>query len=513
MFSIDKNKFNIKSISSNFLKTIFILFISTSAAFFLVETSKMKYNILGIYMLAIAIISSITPGYIWGILASFAGIIGVNYFFTFPYYAINFTLSGYPFNFVIMLIISCLISALTAKIKRQAIIASTREKRAKALYDINKKLLSTTKMEEIIQLALKYFHTLFQCSVIIYDGHPAKEKHYKMKLNSPLHKALFLSKIEKTTASNAYTEKSMTGLGTEIMPHSTGIYVPLVSNEKIYGVVGLILENKHFLEPENIHFLELMISQLILAIERQILSDKQKQILVETEKEKMRSNLLRAVSHDLRTPLTCISGASATLLENKHSLNELEQKKLLSDIHQDSQWLIHMVENLLSVTKISGKTTKISKVPEAVEEVIAETITKIKKRFPNCQLKAQIPSELFMVPMDATLIEQVLINFLENAIRHSQTKEPILINVQNHTDCAWFEVADRGIGICEEELPFIFDSCLEKNTTDSTRGLGVGLSICKSIILAHNGTIEAKNQKNGGAVFRFKLPLEGDDSV
>lgn len=510
MMTMEKTKVNIKSLSYNFLKTIIVLFFSTSFALILVEASNLKDNIFGIYMLAVTIISTLTPGYFWGIFSSLVGIIGVNYFFTYPYFVLNFTLSGYPLTFLIMLLISIMTSALTVKIKRQAIIASTHGKRAEILYNINKKLLSTTGMENIIALALEYFNDLYQCSVVFYDADPFYTEKFALKVVNPEHKAVFSNNIERYTAHLAFQEQNMTGVGTEFPTDSVGTYIPIVSQDTVLGLVGLILENESCTEPENLNFLGVMISQLILAIERQNLADEQQEVLIETEKEKMRSNLLRAVSHDLRTPLTCILGASTTLLESRKMLTEENKDTLLTDINQDAQWLIHMVENLLAVTRINGETAKVKKQTEAVEEVVSETVARIRKRFPLCRLNIKVPDDLLMVPMDATLIEQVLINLMENSIRHSGSKEPISLCVTSDENLAIFEVSDAGKGLNPAEMPHIFDGYSDHKTSDATRGIGIGLSICKSIITAHGGNISAENNEFGGATFRFMLPLKGE---
>ncbi len=510
MFTTENPKLNIKSLSYNFLKTVLVLFFSTSFALILVEASNVKDNIFGIYMLAVTIISTLTPGYFWGIFSSLIGIIGVNYFFTYPYFILNFTLSGYPLTFLIMLLISIMTSAMTVKIKKQAIIAYTYGKRAEALYNINKKLLATTGMENIIELALEYFNDLYQCSVVFYTTDPFYTENCAVKVISPEHEAVFYNKIERYTAHLAFQEQKMTGVGTEFSTDSVGTYIPIVSHNTVLGLVGLILEEENCREPENLNFLGVMISQLILAIERQNLSDEQQKVLVETEKEKMRSNLLRAVSHDLRTPLTCILGASATLLESKEMLTEENKDTLLTDINQDAQWLIHMVENLLAVTRINGETAKVKKQLEAVEEVVSEAVTRIRKRFPLCRLNIKVPDDLLIVPMDATLIEQVLINFMENAIRHSGSTEPISLCVTSDENTASFEVSDTGKGLDPEEIPYIFDGYSDHKTSDSTRGIGIGLSICKSIITAHGGSITAGNNDFGGAMFRFTLPMKGE---
>lgn len=244
----------------------------------------------------------------------------------------------------------------------------------------------------------------------------------------------------------------------------------------------------------------------------QRLSKEQDDIRVQAEKEKMRGNLLRAVSHDFRTPLTSIIGASSAILENDDMLSRKERDKLIFDIKEDAQWLIRLVENLLSITRISEGATKIQKQEEAIEEIVAEAVGKIKKRYSSQQIQVRVPDELLMVPMDATLIEQVIINLLENAIIHSKRKDVIDLSVSKQNEYAVFEVRDRGKGIQKEDLPHLFEGYLhrEKSNSDSSRGMGIGLSVCMSIIKAHDGQMEAENNLDCGVTFRFMIPIKGD---
>ena len=191
-------------------------------------------------------------------------------------------------------------------------------------------------------------------------------------------------------------------------------------------------------------------------------------------------------------------------------IGEETSKKMLTDIQQDAEWLIHMVENLLSVTRITGGTTTLKKQDEIVEEVVSEAVMRIRKRFPNSKIDVMVPDELLIVPMDATLVEQVLINLMENSIRHSGSNLPISLKVSRKKAGAVFTISDRGKGIDPSRIPDIFDGKPNKASSDSSRGLGIGLSICKSIILAHDGKIYAENNLNGGASFTFVLPMKGE---
>ena len=238
---------------------------------------------------------------------------------------------------------------------------------------------------------------------------------------------------------------------------------------------------------------------------------RQEQIRIEAEKEKTRSNLLRAVSHDLRTPLTSILGAISAVIEKVKILGSEERLNLLHDAQDDARWLIKMVENLLTITRIDAdENARLYKEPEAVEELIASAAAKHRKRFGEPPLSVSIPSELLMVPMDAVLIEQVITNLLENAVLHAKGANRIMLSVRREDSNAVFEVSDNGAGIPEKLLPHIFDGYFRQNYEeegDSKRNMGIGLSVCETIVRAHNGTMSAFNKEGGGAVFRFVLPL------
>ena len=244
-----------------------------------------------------------------------------------------------------------------------------------------------------------------------------------------------------------------------------------------------------------------------MKVQAKILSERDK-MLMEAEKEKMRANLLRAISHDLRTPLTSIIGSSTVYLENEGRLTNPEKNDLVSHILEDSNWLLNMVENLLSVTRINNETARVTKSTEPVEEVLAEAVTRLRKRLPNAKINVKVPEEFLMIPMDAVLIEQVLINLMENAIVHSNSTEPAECFVDSTDTEVTFHVKDYGIGISPEKLTTIFDGSTTTSTsTDGRKGMGIGLSICKTIISAHGGTIHARNHSHG-AEFYFSLPKE-----
>lgn len=237
----------------------------------------------------------------------------------------------------------------------------------------------------------------------------------------------------------------------------------------------------------------------------------------EGEKERMRANLLRAISHDLRTPLTNIYGSSTTLLENSNAITDEQKKKIIIGIKEDSEWLVRMVENLLSVTRIDSGQVQITKTPTVLEELVDSVILKFKKRYPTQRVTLQIPEDVLIIPMDAILIEQVIINILENAVQHAEWMTKLTLRVFMDDNKAVFEIEDNGCGIDPKRLETLFTgyyTSVNEIADSQKKNAGIGLSVCATIIKAHGGSIEAENKKTGGAVFRFDLATEetGDDT-
>ena len=302
-------------------------------------------------------------------------------------------------------------------------------------------------------------------------------------------------------------------------------FVSLQTEGYIWGVLaslmGVMMVNFTFTAPYfEIDFITPVnmfaaLVMLVVAIMTSTLTTQIKQqekIKAESEKERMRGNLLRAVSHDLRTPLTSIYGATSVIMENYDSLDKQKQIKLLGEIHEDAQWLIRMVENLLSVTRIDDSVTKIAKEPVVLEELLDSVIVKFNKHYPKQKVDVVVPEEFISIPMDPILIQQVLMNIMENAIVHAIGMTELLLTVRLEGNTAIFEVMDNGCGIPEDKLSNIFTGYLDRDTSvpmdGSRNNMGIGLSVCSTIIKAHGGVIYAKNRPDGGAVFGFTLEME-----
>lgn len=336
------------------------LILGTLLALFLNHITSSIIDVSSIYILSVVVIARMTSRYIYGIIASVISILCINFFFTYPYMHIDFTLAGYPVAFISMLVISFFMSAATTNLKEQSLIIAVREKQ-----------------------------------------------------------------------------------------------------------------------------------------------------LAAAEKEKMRANLLRAISHDLRTPLTSIIGSSNIYIEHSLLLSENEKLSLVKNIKEDADWLLNMVENILTVTRIHTSDAKVTKSMEPIEEVVSEAVQRLQKRIPDARVNVRVPEDFLMIPMDAMLIEQVIINLIENAIVHSQSTRPTDLYVTCEENSVSFHVRDYGIGIPGYKLPDIFNGSGTDSsaTPDGKKGMGIGLSICKSIIDAHGGIIMAYNM-DIGAEFCFTLPKD-----
>lgn len=460
-----------KQFAKDFLWVVLILLFATLAAAF--DHRFKRVNIVSTYILAIVIVARVTSGYLWGLIASFLAVLCVNFLFTYPYLTFDFTLNGYPITFVIMSLTALLVNLTTAELKEHAKNALIKERNTQELYVIMKELIALDTSTSVIELMVSHLRN-YLCTTVEYEHFPNPEHYVGM--------------------------------------HRPWYYSPLLTSNKYYGTLAIKINNMEIAPREFQRFMELLSAQTVLTLEQLRLKEEQRITLLDSEKEKMRSNLLRAISHDLRTPLTNMLGSTSTLLDNGSVIDRENQIQLLTSVHDDCQWLIHMVENLLSVTRIQEGETKLKTTMEPAEEIIAEAVSKLKKRCPNTIFHVKVPDELLMVPMDATLIEQVIINLAENSVQHSGCPSPIDITLSHSEEKAVFEIRDYGRGLLPEQLTHLFDGygTYSNKSQDTYKGMGIGLSICMTIIKAHNGTLNGFNKEDekGGASFLFALPME-----
>ena len=495
-----------RSVCLNLLKLVLIAAVTVAASELLRLTDLDRQVISMTYILAVLLISRITAGYGWGILAAVSLTLTYNFLNTEPRMGFGFT-TELPLTLFVMLLVTIITSAMTAQSKEQAETAIERAEETKLLYECSQKLLAARDVAAIVQTTNAFLIEHIGRSVVFYTEDPIRDSAgvftpSPMEVNA---EGYLSSSSARAEAHRLYLSPGADNslFDSDHRAH----YEPLVSKGQVFGLIGVYCGSSP-LGESCVLFLRAVAAQVALALEFYALSAEQNRILLETEREKTRSSLLRAISHDLRTPLTGILGASATMLEQEEHLDQETRRALLGDIQETAQWLIHTAENLLTITKLSGETIRLKKTFEAAEEVLAGAVSIVRKRFPDCLIHMRSPKELLLVPMEATLVSQVLINLMENSIKNSDRESLILVDVARHGDWAEFSVSDTGRGIPEEVLDTLFDLSETGHALDSVQGMGIGLSICKTIIHTHGGTITGRNKPDGGAHFSFSLPLK-----
>ena len=491
--------------------TLGIMTLATSLSFFFRHIGFHESNFIMAYILGVLIVAKQTNGHVYGILASVIGVSSFNFFFTEPYYTFVTYRPDYPVTFIIMLIVAIITSTLTAKAKQEARLSSLREKRTQILYEITKGLLKVRNFNQIAVVGGRDIAKLFNCSVIIatVNSSDGLGEPNIFAFNNDERANIFKSYHERQALAETFQTGNPVGAGTVVFVDSPAYYLPVKGQSGTLGVVGVSCFDSKFLSDEQKRLLEAVTTQIALAMEREWLSEKQQKAKMDVERERLRGNLLRAISHDLRTPLTGILGSTATILDHEEVLDKKVKRELLQGVYEDASWLIHSVENILNITRIDEGRIELKKNMEAVEEIVAEAVSRIKKLAANHIIKIDIPHDLIMLPMDGTLIEQVLVNLIDNALKYTPFGSTIGIKTQIEGERVVFEVSDNGKGIPEEDIPFIFDRFYTVPTISTGRlGTGLGLAICKSIIAVHGGEISAFNNTSGGSTFRFRLPLK-----
>ncbi len=470
------------------IKTIGLNICTTLLLLLLQRIGFTEINIVVIYILSVLIISRNTKGYVYGIIASFLSMLSFNFFFTKPIYTLKVDDSSYIVTLVVMLLSAILTSTLTSKLIWAKDLASKREKQSHILYKITSSLAKTSEISEVASVSSKCLSSLFNCDVtfIINSLDNDIQKFTTLKGQNEV----IIENIKKCKADNLISESYS---------------FPIIRKDKPIGYVNFPKEMEN-IDKENKLLLESIIMQITIAIERIILIRDKETAKSEIEKERFKSNLLRSISHDIRTPLTRITGAAEIL---KSRLKDDYNIELALQIHDNSTWLTNLVENILSLTKIQEGRLKINKQLEAVEEIISEAVKHAANRIQNNNIKILIPDEVIFAPMDGKLIEQVLVNLINNAISHSNPDSEIMISAYTDDNKVWFEVRDNGTGINEADLPHLFDMFYVGTYphTNNKHGMGLGLAICKAIVNYHGGEIYAENNPDGGATFKFYLNM------
>lgn len=453
------------------------------------RTGFSEINIVVVYILSVLMVARFTRGYFWGILASVVGMFSFNFFFTEPYHTFNVYNKSYLVTFSVMLTASLLTSALTSKILRSTQEAIHREKQTNMLYQITSSLAKASSVADVATVSVQSISNLLDCDVscILADKKGKFSTQYSIKCGE--------RKVRTANLAHGSAESTI---------QENDVW-PIADQKHHYGLI-CIPKDRTFDSSGQDSLLSAVCTQIFTAVERERLSEEKERAKSEAEHEKFKTSLLRSISHDLRTPLAGIAGSAEILA---YSLEDGDSRRIALEIFDDAGWLTRMIENILSLTKIQEGKLTVNKKPEAVEEIVGEAVSRVAKYAGSRAINPIIPDEVLFVPMDGKLIEQVLINLLDNAVKHSEPDTSIEVQVKQEGKRVWFSVTDHGPGMDPKELPRIFELFYSGSSrSDSKHGIGLGLPICRAIVDAHGGEIRAENNPNGGMTVRFFLPVK-----
>lgn len=495
------------------LKAAGILTLATLFGFLFDQWEFSEANIITIYLLGVLFIALVTRGRLYSAITSVASVLVFNFFFTEPRYSLEARDPGYPLTFLVMFLAAFIVSTLTTRVKRQARQAALKAYRTEVLLETSQKLQRARNRDDIFAEMAHQMIKLLDRTAVIY---PVENGSLVEPLVFPNEEAgtgagRFIAPDERAVAQWCFKNNKFAGATTSTLPGAKCLYLAVRGVDTVLAVAAVAFdEASPQLEAFDRNMLIAMLGECGLALEKEQINETKNEIAVQARQEQLRANLLRAISHDLRTPLTSISGNAGILMENSGILGDEQRARLYTDIYDDSMWLINLVENLLAVTKIENGSMSLRMEPELLDEVIREALLHINRKKSEHSVKVELTDDLLMARMDSRLIVQVIINIVDNAIKYTPVGSDIAVSAKRDGGMVAVEIADNGNGIPDEAKEHLFDMFYTAGNDrgDGRRGLGLGLALCKSIVAAHGGDISISDNPPHGACFRFTLPAE-----
>ena len=461
-------------------------------------------NLVMTYLLAV-VVSAVRLGRGPAILSSVAGVLLFNFFFTSPRFTFVVDNPEYVYTFAVMLVITLVVSALTARIRDQISLSREKERRTELLYRVSGRLAGIPGELQLIQAAKEELVSIFSGEMAFFLARGGE-----LRIASRQAAGATDWSEAYEAAKWVFEHRQMAGWGTDAIPDAQALYIPLSTPDATVGVLAWNPDDsEQLLSFERRQLLKVIATQIALALERDRLAHESQTMLAQAEAEKLRSSLLSAVSHDLRTPLTSIAGSASTLVEQ--DLDEDTRKELAEGISEEAERLNQLLENILQLTRLESGSLRIEKQWQPIDEVIGSALQRQERNLRGRQVDVALPDDTAWVPVDGLLVEQVMQNLLSNSAKYSPEASPIAIAVRKTSAGVEVSVADRGIGITADECERVFDKFYRggRAQADGARGAGLGLAISRGIILAHGGRIWAEPRVGGGAEFKFVLPAEG----
>ena len=496
-----------KPSEKDYFLTAFIFALCTLIGLLFQKLNFRDTNIVTIYILGVLLTSIVTDGYLCSVAGSFLSVFLFCFFLTEPRMSFQTYAVGYPVTFFIMLISSVLTGALAAKLKTHAKLSAQLAFRTQVLFDTDRLLQKAKGETEILDVACTQLLRLLNRNITAYAVKDGALSEGKLFSGEKEDTEDFLTPEEQQIARWVCENRQRAGASTHHFPNAKCLYLAIRSGNSVYGVIGIPLQ-KETLDSFEYSILLSVINECALAMENAQNAVEKEKIAVLAKNEQLRADLLRAISHDLRTPLCSISGNADMLLSNSDRLDEATKHQIYTDIYDDSEWLIGVVENLLSITRLNDGRLKFKFTDQLLDEVIAEALRHISRKHDDYKIVTDC-EELVLARMDVRLIMQVLINLVDNAIKYTPPGSVILIRGRKTDRGAQISVEDNGPGIPEEMKPHVFEMFYtgKKAIADSHRSMGLGLALCCSIVEAHNGTLMLTEHEPHGCNFTFTLPL------
>ena len=501
-FPADENPLKLHSPIYKYLLSVLLVVVSTVVGF-LIGGRISSTNLVMVYLLAV-VVAAIYLGRGPAILASLLGVLAFDFFFVLPYLTFAVSDTEYIITFIVLLVVGTVISQLTARASEQAEAARQREAETAELYDLSRDLAASGDLESILSALRNHVEKSFgrTVAVLLPEGN---------RLVTRISSAdLKLSDEETAVAEWVYRRGEPAGRHTNTLPAAQWRYLPLRTARGAVGVLGVGKPgtSDRDLTSAQRRLMEAFANQAAQAIERVQLAEEARQIRLLQAAEKLQNALLNSISHDLRTPLVSITGALTSLDDQSDALDEENRKSLIVTAREEAERLNRLVGNLLSMTRIESGAIKLHCEPGDIQDVIGTSLEQLGKRVAEHQVKVNVPADFPLVTMDFTLIVQVVVNLLENAVKYSPKSSLIEVSASLPDDKARLEIADRGVGIPPEDLTRVFDKFYRVQRPESVSGTGLGLSISKGIVEAHHGNIYARAREGGGTVITVELPLQ-----
>ena len=517
---------NISSLRRDCFLTAGILLAATFFGFFFIHIGIHESNVITLYFLAVLIISVVTDRRACGLVTSVASVILFNFLFVKPVFSMHAYDAGYFVTFGVMLISSIITSSLASRLKDYATQMSRRAYRTRILLDTNQMLLPSRNPEEILSVAGRQISKLLGRVTVIYpvaEGKLGMRTIFWPEETEPEKKTAAVSddssdgnpgedgsdRLDPDALAVRWVmeHRKRAGSGTRQFPDAEYQYLAIRSQNNLFAIVGIHAKNDPVSTFEYSICLSIL-GECALASENAKNAREKEQAAIAARNEQLRANLLRTISHDLRTPLTSISGNASNLIDNGDGFDKETRNRIYQDIRSDSLWLIATVENLLSITRLEGGGVKITRDIELMDEVIEEAIRHLDPRKDEHRIVVKSGDEPLLVSMDARLMVQVVVNLVNNAIKYTQKGSVITIRSEKQGKEAVVSVSDDGPGMTDEVKKHAFDMFYtgSSRAADSSRSLGLGLALCRSIIEAHEGTIDVYDCMPHGADFVFRLP-------